>query len=44
MLGPNALIEHVERLILWRADLIALYATTIPHPRSEVQYRIEGRL
>jgi hypothetical protein len=44
MLRPKALIEHLERLILWQADLIALYGTTIPHPRSEVQYRIEGLL
>jgi hypothetical protein len=34
----------LERLILWHADLIALYATTIRHLHSEVQYRIEGPL
>jgi hypothetical protein len=44
MLQPRALIEHLERLILWQADLIALYGNTIPYPRSEVQYRIEGPL
>jgi hypothetical protein len=44
MLPPNALIKHLERLILWQADSIALYGNTIPYPRSEVQYRIEGPL
>jgi hypothetical protein len=44
MLPLNALIKHRERLILWQEDLTALYATKIRHPRSEVQYIIEGLL